>query len=599
MCGIAGRLSSDSKLNNEKIVLDICNRMIHRGPDFGCVKSFGSVTLGHRRLAIIDLSAEANQPMTLKSGRFSIVFNGEIYNYQDIRTELISLGYHFFTNSDTEVLLNSYQQWGKNCLNKFNGMFAFAIWDEKEQCLFLARDRFGKKPLFYSFSQNTFTFASETYALLADTTISNSISLEAVNCYLALGYILNPMTMYKHINLLEPGSYIIISKDLKIFEKSSYWNYADSFYSKTTENEHIIAHNILELLTLAVKRRMISDVPIGAFLSGGIDSSSVVSLMKKYHVGDLHTFSVGFDQNNYNELPDADRVGKNIGTIHHGIIVNPKENSHLLEEGIQASDQLFSDNSILPMIEVSKLASKYITVVLSGDGADEMFGGYITYSADKYYNIAKLIPYPIRYLLSSQKIKINPFSTNKINLDYKRQQFFNGTLYNYQKAHYLWRCIFNEEERIKILGEKYREIVYDTDPFRTFAKLYTSVSELDIIDQHLFVDAMTWLTDDILVKVDRSTMYNSIEARAPYLDIDLVNYSASIPASIKMKNGVKKYILKLALKNTLPKYVLKKKKSGFNAPIHTWIEDTETNEFKSFTKYVFQTRKNSLGTDII
>ena len=590
MCGIAGRLSRKESTINHSVVLEICNKMIHRGPDFGDVRSFGPIALGHRRLSIIDLSTHANQPMTLAKGRYSIVFNGEIYNYQEIRSDLIKLGYSFHTNSDTEVILNSFQEWGTNCLARFNGMFAFAIWDEKEQSLFLARDRFGKKPLFYSFGNHTFTFASETRAILEDHSISNKISLEGVNCYLALGYILNPMTMYESIKLLEPGSYMLLSRECKIIKKDFFWDYSDSFRNKISISEDDIAENILELLSKSVKRRMISDVPVGAFLSGGVDSSSIVSLMKKYHVGDLHTFSVGFEQKSHNELPDADRVGQWAGTIHHGIIVDANRNNNLLEESIWASDQLFSDNSIIPMIEVSKLASKKVTVVLSGDGADELFGGYITYSADNYYKKAQLIPRTIRKILSSERLKFNPFSLNKINFDYKRQQFFQGSLFDYQKAHYSWRLIFNEEERIKILGTSAREIVYDTDPFKRFKSYYDKALDLFPLDQHLYVDAMTWLTDDILVKVDRSTMHSSIEARAPYLDIDLVNFAASIPSEIKMKNGIKKYILKKALKNTVPEYVLKKKKSGFNAPVGSWIQNIEENEFKSFNKYVYEKR---------
>ena len=590
MCGIAGRLSNGDSIINHSIVLGICNKMIHRGPDFGDVKSFGPIALGHRRLSIIDLSTQANQPMTLATGRYSIVFNGEIYNYQEIRSDLIKLGYSFHTNSDTEVILNSYQEWGVQSLSRFNGMFAFAIWDEKEQNLFLARDRFGKKPLFYSFGNHSFTFASETRALLGDTAISNKISLEGVNCYLALGYILNPMTMYESIRLLEPGSYMLLSRECKIINKDFFWDYSDSFRNKISISEDDIAENILELLSKSVKRRMISDVPVGAFLSGGVDSSSIVSLMKKFHIGDLHTFSVGFEQKRYNELQDADRVGHWAGTIHHGIVVNANHNTDLLEESIWASDQLFADNSIIPMIEVSKLAAKQVTVVLSGDGADELFGGYITYTADNYYKNAQLIPRPIRKILSSDKFKLNPFSSNKINFDYKRQQFLQGSLFDYQKAHYSWRQIFNEEERIKILGTSAREVVYDTDPFKRFKTYYDKALELEPLDQHLYVDAMTWMTDDILVKVDRSTMNSSIEARAPYLDIDLVNYAASIPSSIKIKNGIKKYILKKALKNTVPEYVLEKKKSGFNAPVNSWIPKTEENEFKSFNKYVYAKR---------
>jgi asparagine synthase (glutamine-hydrolysing) len=589
MCGIAGRLTYGESIGNKEIVEQMCENMVHRGPDFGSVKSFGKIVLGHRRLKIIDLSEDANQPMTDETGRYTIVFNGEIYNFKELQSDLKRLGYNFQTSSDTEVLLAAFKEWGTLCLPKLNGMFAFAVWDNFKKSLFLARDRFGKKPLFYSNGNGKFSFASETKAMLKDPLISGTPCYEAVNCYLTLGYILNPLTMYSDVRQLEPGSYIIVSEDGNIIEKSRYWNYAELFRTKTALNKNEIIENIRGLLSASVKRRMISDVPVGAFLSGGIDSSSIVSVMKKFHQGDLHTFSVGFKQNSYNELPDADKVAEWAGTIHHGIVVDASDNISLLHKAIEVSDQLFSDNSIIPMIEVSKLASTEIKVVLSGDGADELFAGYITYTADNLLKRSKLIPLPLRHLLSSTSIRLNPFTKGKIDFDYKRQQFFNGSLFDYRKAHYLWRLIFNEEERIQILGEDHRELVYDTDPYRIFSKYYEEANDLEKLDQHLYVDVMTWLTDDILVKVDRSTMNSSIEARCPYLDIELASFVASIPASIKMKNGTKKYILKKALKGIVPDFVLTKKKSGFNAPVKNWLEATDSNEFKTYNRYVYNT----------
>ena len=590
MCGIAGKLVFDRPILESDLttVKKIRDSMIHRGPDGYGLLEIDNLILAHRRLSIIDLSDNAKQPMSSIDGRYHITYNGEIYNFLEIRKELIKKGYSFQSNSDTEVLLNAYIEYGEHCLNIFNGMFAFAIWDTKERTLFMSRDRFGKKPLYYQKNKDSFTFSSEIKGLRQDSSINFNLSLEALNCYLALGYILNPMTMYEDIFCLEPASFMKIDENGKTIEKDYYWNYADCFRDKHNDKESDIQQNILNLLQAATKRRMISDVPVGAFLSGGIDSSSIVAMMKKLGKEQLHTFSVGFKHNSYNELPDADKVGELLNTIHHGLIVDKKNAiDEFLKEIVFASDQLFADNSIIPMIEVSKLASEKVTVVLSGDGADELFAGYVTYSADLLYKKALMLPYILRKLIGSEKLNLVPFSKQKLNFDYRRKQFFRGTLHNYQKAHYMWRQIFNEQERIQILGIHNKEMVIETDPFRRFNEYYESVSDLEELDQHLYVDAMTWLTDDILPKVDRSTMNASIEARAPYLDIDLVKYVAGIKPEIKFDKGEKKAILKKTLKGTLPEFVLKKKKSGFNAPVFDWINSDESNEFKGYTKYIF------------
>jgi asparagine synthase (glutamine-hydrolysing) len=307
--------------------------------------------------------------------------------------------------------------------------------------------------------------------------------------------------------------------------------------------------------------------------------------MKEFHKGELHTFSVGFNQKSYNELDDADKVAEWINTKHHGIIIGNENNNVLLEDSLDVFDELLSDNSLIPMVEVSKLASNYVKVVLSGDGGDELFGGYITYKADQLLPwVKKIVPRFLRNELAKNRKVV---SSKKLDYQFKMQQFFYGSKYDYRKAHYLWRLIFRPEERIKILGEDNRELVYDTDPVRKFMDYYRQVEHLDILDQHLYVDAMTWLTDDILVKVDRSSMASSIEARAPFLDIDLVNYASSIPSNLKLKNLSSKYILKKAVTNQIPDFSIYKKKSGFNSPVNIWIDREEGNEFQDFNKYVF------------
>jgi len=595
MCGIAGKICLD---NGDYVdaVKAMCTTIAHRGPDGEGINVIGNCILGHRRLSIIDLSASASQPMSDVDSRYFIVFNGEIYNFQLIKNQLITKGYRFRNHSDTEVILQAYAEYGTDCFKKFEGMFALAIWDIKEQKLIVARDHFGKKPFFYGYDKaGNFTFCSEVKGLRADTNIEFELNTEALNCYLALGYILNPMTMYKGIYQVPPGTWMEFDNKGRLTNTSGFWDYAEYFHTKTTESKGVIIDNIRQLFINAVKKRMISDVPVGAFLSGGIDSSSVATILKKHYPNELHTFSVGFKEKSYNELPDAEKLADLIGTIHHSITCDPKDIPGLLHEAADAGDQLFADNSIIPMIEVSKLASKYVKVALSGDGADEIFAGYITYKADSYYKYSQLMPKALRKMLAEQKIGFKRDSGVKIGRGYKQKQFFNGSLYNYKKAHYSWRLFYSQEERIKILGEEHRQLVYDTDPFLKFDKYYKDVDGLSSLDQHLYVDAKTWLTDDILVKADRSTMHSGLEARCPYLDVQLVQYVASLPSSLKLHGSVTKYILKESLKGILPDFVLTKKKSGFNAPIGSWLKTDSSHEFKVYNKYIYDSFIGNAG----
>ena len=588
MCGIAGEWKWDGSKPDEALVREMCSRMIHRGPDDEGIVCLENIALGHRRLSIIDLSQRAHQPMASSDNRYHIVYNGEVYNFREIRDELKKAGVNFRSESDTEVVLYSYAEWGPACLNKFNGMFAFAIWDDKSKELFLARDRFGKKPLYYHLDPGSIAFASELSALSCDKRIARDISYEALNCYLALGYILSPLTIYKDMFKLEPASYMLIGNSGKNIKKRRYWNYADSFRTKRLDGEKELAGNILELLKSSVRKRMISDVPLGAFLSGGIDSSSVACLARRYHDGDMHTFSIGFEEKSYNELADADRAASFIGTIHHNGICKAGGALELLNLAIDAYDEPFADNSLIPTVELAKFTSSYVKVALSGDGADEIFAGYITYKADRYYKYAKLIPRLIRKMLIGLSDQGVPASRKKVGFRYRQKQFLYGTLFPAERAHYSWRLIFNPEERIAILGEEHKDLVYDTDPYFIFEKYYNSVKDLRWLDRHLYVDAMTWLTDDILVKVDRASMRSSLEVRCPYLDVELVNYAASVPAELKMKGLTTKYILKRSLFGVLPGYIINKKKSGFNAPTGVWLKTSGgLDEFRAFNKYVF------------
>ena len=586
MCGIAGKLHWQPLFKNNN-VKRMSERLVHRGPDEIGSLELDNISLGFTRLSILDLSKKASQPMSTSDNRFHITFNGEIYNFKELRKELKDKNYKFKSRSDTEVVLYSYVEWGTKCLKLFNGMFALAIWDSKNKMLFLARDRFGQKPIYYhSNNKKEFIFASELSALTVDETVPKNISMEAINCYLAIGYILSPMTFYEDIYKLEPGTYLLVSNNGNKIIKNKYWDYAFSFRSKTREKKSDIAKHLEYLLEKSVKRRLVSDVPVGAFLSGGIDSASIVSMMKKHYSEKLHTFSVGFNEKSYNEIPDAEKVSKWFDTIHHSYLSDLGGELDPTNIAIDSFDEPFSDTSLIPTFEVSRLASQYVKVVLSGDGADELFAGYQTYKADKYYSFFQYFPNMIKIGLSELG---RTFSQNhkKLNLGYRFQQFFYGSMFNRQEAHFLWRIYFQPKERVAILGEENRDLVYDSDPIHIFNKHFNDVEDLSFLDKSLYVDCMTWLADDILFKTDRASMRNGLEVRCPFLDVDLATYAASIPVDLKMKGFDTKHILKEALKSILPKFVLSKKKSGFNAPIGTRIQKKGLDEFRSFNKYVF------------
>lgn len=593
MCAIAGKLKWDEQRVSGEGIEAMCAHMAHRGPDDKGIVSLNNIVLGHRRLSIIDLSHNARQPMSTPDQRYHIVYNGEVYNFKSIRKELEGAGFEFRTSSDTEVVLYSYAHWGVECLSRFNGMFALAIWDAERRELFLARDRFGKKPLYYySNKGKDFVFASELTALLKDNDVPAVLSLEGLNCYLALGYILSPLTIYEDLYKLEPATYMIVSESG--VKKVRYWDYAAEFRNKTVEKDRDIAVRLLALLADSVKLRMVSDVPVGAFLSGGIDSSSIVCLMKNNHDNILHTFSIGFNIPSYDESADALKVADWLNTTHHEKILSI-DSGDIIDCAIAIYDEPFSDTSLVPMAALSKLASTQVKVVLSGDGADELFAGYITYTADKMYRLLSPVPHFVKETMyklnrSIEHLTANDTARTKLSWHYKRKQFLKGLTGSPELAHYSWRLIHTTEEREEIMGARHRELIHDTDPFHRFKRHYANVEGLNWLDRSLYVDAMTWLPDDILVKVDRASMRSGLEARCPYLDVNLASFAAKIPAELKMRGLRKKHILKLALRDTLPEFILNKKKSGFSSPVGSWLGSTNGDEFKAFNKYVLTKR---------
>lgn len=581
MCGITGKLSWDSP-PTPQLIQRMNDALIHRGPDAEGIHISGPLGLGHRRLSIIDLSDAGNQPMVDTSSLFWLVFNGEIYNYQAIKAELQSLGVTFRTRTDTEVILEAYKQWGTDCLQRFNGMFAFALWDEPQQRLFLARDRLGEKPLFYyPLPDGGIIFASELKSLLKDETIPQQINLKAISHYLSLGYLLTAESIIQGVKKLAAAHYILVARDRTTYEVC-YWDLAASFRNKISLSEAEAAEALNELLEDSVRLRMLADVPLGAFLSGGLDSSSIVSAMCRVgNPANHRTFSIGFSEESYSELPEA-RLLANFLRINHTEQIVSSSAAELLPEIVWHADEPFADTSIIPMYFLAQLARQYVTVCLSGDGADEIFAGYETYVADRLHHATRWLPQWLTSMLERTARSLVPTSFNKVSFDYKLKQFLAGYKYrDLSKAHYSWRTLFSEPEKVAA-APALKSILNISNPCLIFQEYWQELEGCHYLDQAMYVDIKTWLVDDILVKVDRSTMAHSLEARTPFLDHRLVEFAASLPVSMKLKGFRKKNLLKRSQAAHLPKTTLKRPKKGFNAPISCWLVGDTRNQFFSY-----------------
>jgi asparagine synthase (glutamine-hydrolysing) len=591
MCGIAGKINfqqSPSIAAVEKMT----EKLRHRGPNFGQVLSLDDhAVFGHRRLSIIDLTPNANQPMQDREMRYAIVYNGEVYNFMELRKELECFGHTFRSRSDTEVVLYSFKTWGTSCFEKFNGMFACAIYDSREKSCVLARDKMGEKPLYYTLLNNELSFASECTALLEDANIQTkcTVSIEALNHYFALGYILSPATIYKEINKLEPATFAAYSKNGNLTKKV-YWEYKKYFFIHNDKTERQMVDHLDLLINDSVCQRLVSDVPVGAFLSGGLDSSGIVSIARKHYGPSLQTYTVSFDEKSYNEGNDARLVADYCRTNHREVSINLAIDPEIIGDAIRCYDEPFSDTSLVPLFALSRLAAQTIKVVFSGDGADELFGGYSTYKADGLKKRLDIFPIPLRRLLSGFLQRCALESNRKMNFGFRMKQFSKGLAGDYRFAHFAWRELFTLEQRTAIIGPDYRREILETDPFELFLGYYDDVKKLDPLSQHLYVDAKTWLADDILVKIDRAAMAHSLETRCPYLDARIIEFAASIPSAMKLKKSVAKYILKKVYARYLPSKILFKRKSGFNAPIKHWLGPSNLNEFALFNLYVANER---------
>jgi asparagine synthase (glutamine-hydrolysing) len=538
----------------------MCQIIRHRGPDDQGTYLSDGVALGMRRLSIIDL-AGGHQPISGEDGSVTIVFNGEIYNFLELKPKLQALGHTFKTHSDTEAIVHAYEEFGPKCVEHLRGMFSFAIWDAKSRTLFVARDRVGKKPLYYATTPDgTFVFGSELKSLLEHPDVQRELDPSALDAYLTLGYVPDPLSIFRNINKLPPGHYLTFSEaGLKV---TRYWDFRFEPDTKRSEEDYLA--ELRELLDESVRLRLISDVPLGAFLSGGIDSSTVVAMMARHMGQPVKTFSIGFHEDSFNELKYARLTAQKFGTDHHEFFVTPDICS-IVDELVWHFDEPFADSSAIPTYMVSKLARDHVTVVLSGDGGDELFAGYTRYVVDRKREGFARLPKPLRESV------MRPLSQRLPHATWGRNYLHNVSLDPISR--YLDSVsVFTSLNRNSLYSADFKSRLGSTSYVSTlFNDLVNQVSTGESLDQLLYLDSKTYLPGDILTKVDRMSMAVSLEARAPLLDHKLIDFVTGIPAGLKLSGFETKYLLKKAVKDLVPSEILNRPKQGFGVPIQEWI----------------------------
>ena len=568
MCGIAGIWDSEQQ-PSEDLIRQMTDSIAHRGPDGDGYYVKGAVALGHRRLAIIDLSDAGQQPMTNAGGDVVITYNGEIYNYRELRAELERLGYAFRSHSDTEVIIHGYEAWGEACVERLNGMFAFVIYDRRNESLFLVRDRLGVKPLYYYLDGGKLVFASELKAILAHPRVSRELDHEALGDFFSLNYVPPPRTPFKKIRQLEPG-HLGILKNGELTTRQ-YWDVHFEKVNGHSARENQIIEELLHLVEHSVRQRLVADVPVGAFLSGGLDSSTVVHFMRQFATGPLKTFSVRFAEKSYDEGEYAWEMARLLETEHHEIFCEARDLSNLLKKSVWHADNLTADVSNVPILLVSQLASEHVKVVLSGDGGDEVFAGYPTYQADRLAGYYKRVPGWLRQGVVQPFVRALPASSAKLSLDYKARKFVEGAALSPARAHYTWRTIFSSDEKQNLLTREFAAAINGRSPAETWEELFAATGNISDMEKGFYSDYKTFLSGSILPKVDTMSMANSLEAREPLLDYQLVEYMARVPTALKMKGLTTKHLFKKAMSTVLPKRVVYRKKAGFHTPIAAWF----------------------------
>jgi asparagine synthase (glutamine-hydrolysing) len=571
MCGIAGKLVDGlGAVVEPGLVQRMTAALEHRGPDAQGVWTEGGIGLGSRRLAVIDLSDRAAQPMANEDGAIRVVFNGEIYNFRELRAELEARGHRFRSDSDTETIVHLYEEEGVQCVRRLDGMFAFALWDARTHSLLLARDRLGQKPLFYWHHGRSLVFGSEPKALMQDHAISAEPDEDAIHHYLTYGYVPSPWSAFRHVRKLAPAHYLVARAGQ--VEITRYWSL--SYEPKRQESEAALTEELDHLLGRAVERRLVADVPLGAMLSGGLDSSAVVALMRRTTSGRIRTFSIGFDQPEYDERRFARSVATAFETEHQELSLSP-DAAALLPRLVYHYNEPFADSSALPTWYLSEMARTGVTVALSGDGGDESFLGYDRYAASRLAARLDRLPLPLRQLAARGAGSLVSGSARSATTRLRR--FARGLATDPVRRYGRWLSVTLDEQKQDLYTADFarRRRGPGNDPAdSSLGLLERRWSESDAssaVEKLVHTDIAMYLPDDLLVKMDIASMAHSLEVRSPFLDHHVVEFAARLPVSMKLRGRTAKYLLKRAMAAQLPPTVLHRRKAGFGVPIDDWF----------------------------
>jgi asparagine synthase (glutamine-hydrolysing) len=546
----------------------MCDVIAHRGPDGAGVRLDGPIGLGHRRLAILDPSPRGAQPMCNEDGTVWVSYNGEIYNFADLREVLKQRGHLFRSQTDTEVIVHAYEEWGTDCLQRFNGIFAWGLWDGRARRLWLVRDRLGVKPCFYSHQKDLLAFGSEIKSLLTLPSVARRIDYQALAYYLAMNWVPAPHTLFAEIRQLLPGHYLLVEQDGTVNDVA-YWRL--EYREDRHQSEKQWVEQFDALMADAVRLQLVSDVPFGCFLSGGTDSSSIAWWMARSLSGPLKTFSIAFDEEGYDETPYALQVSQAIGSQHFQQTVTA-DAAAILPKLVWHGEEPTADSSMLAVYHLAQETRRHVTMVQSGDGADEILAGYETYQAYYLARLYRMLPGLLRRGIIAPLVRTLPASYGKVSWDFKLKRFVAGAEHPPEDAHACWRMIFDSDWRRSLLGPVWDRAGAQSDVIDLFRACFARTEARHPLNRMLYVDTTFYLPNDMLVKVDRMTMAHSLEARVPFLDHRVVEFAATVPPGLKLRRlRTKKYLLRAAMRGRLPDRIVGRKKAGFNIPKGIWM----------------------------
>ncbi len=592
MCGICGvlRLNPEAERVEQTLIDKMTDSLAHRGPNDRGTWSNHRISLGSRRLSVIDLSTAGHMPMANEDGTVFITYNGELYNFRELKERFkLAEKYKFRSRTDTEVLLHLYEELGVEMAEHLNGMFAIAIWDSRTDTLHLIRDHIGIKPLFYQRDENYFRFGSEIKAIIADPRVQRRPSLQALYDFLTFDYIPGEQTAFDGIYEVPPGYWLSVDKDGNS-RLQRYWQIP--WQLDESLDEQTASRRAFELMDQAVERQLVADVPVGVLLSGGMDSSTLVALMSRHTSEPIHTYSVGFEDQSFNELPYARIVANQFNTVQREVVVTPQIVRDLLPKYLSFIDEPYGDGSAIPTYCVCEIAKDEVVVVLSGEGGDEVFAGYDTHAAYKVSSWFKRVPRVIRQKLIAPMVNSLPVSDKKLSLEFKLKRFIGGQDLSPAEAHMWWRVVLTEAQKRELLAP---QLFADFDPqpsVRHFTQVFNQSKANETLSRLMEVDSSVFLPDDLMIKNDRMSMAHSLEARVPMTDTDLMNFMSGVPTKLKLPGLRKKNIMRRAMEGHLPPAILNKKKVGLEMPYSRWFK----NELKeTLLDYLSPERVNDRG----